>query len=308
MNKKLIAVLIIALVAVFIFVIFLLPKDSTKRPEPSEKLSVAASFYPLYFFAEQIGGEKAEVFNVTPSGTEPHDYEPTARDIAKIEKSRLLILISGFPAWGDKISGSVSGRKIVIVYAGEGLSRGEIVQSGKEITDYHIWLSPVLATQISDKILEGFVKADPNNALYYMANAETLKLKLNSLDAKYKQGLANCKSRTIITSHRAFGYLASAYNLNQIPIAGLSPDAEPSSRQLALIADFAKKHNVKVIFFESLLSPKLSQTIAAEVGAYTSVLDPIEGLAHDDKVAGKNYFDLMEQNLSNLIAALQCTL
>ena len=308
MNKKYIAVLIIALFAVVISVVFLFRDNSSKRDEYSGKISVAASFYPLYFFAGEIGGDNAEVFNITPYGAEPHDYEPTVRDITKIEKSQLLIIIGGLESWGDKIKQSVSGRKIVIVYTGEGLTRGDIVQSGKEITDYHIWLSPILASQMADKILEGFVKADPNNAFYYRANAETLKLKLNNLDAKYKQGLAVCENRNIITSHSAFGYLASTYNLKQIPIAGLSPDAEPSSRQLAMITDFAKEHNVKVIFFESLVSPKLSQTIAAEVGAYTSVLDPIEGLVHDDKVAGKNYFDLMEQNLSNLIGALQCTL
>ena len=127
------------------------------------------------------------------------------------------------------------------------------------------------------------------------------------MDTEYKQGLSSCEGKNIITSHAAFGYLAAAYGLNQVPIAGLSPDAEPSPRQLADIAKFAKDNQVKYIFFESLVSPKLSQTIATEVGAQTLVLNPIEGLSEEEMSHGKTYFSVMQDNLTNLRTALQCT-
>jgi zinc transport system substrate-binding protein len=158
-----------------------------------------------------------------------------------------------------------------------------------------------------NRIAQGFEQVDPDHAAYYESNRRTLDSQLDDLDGEYHRGLAHCATKEVTTSHAAFGYLAAAYGLHQVPIFGLSPDAEPSPRQLASIARFAKTNHVTTIFFESLLSPKLSQTIASEVGAKTMVLDPIEGLTSDDLAAGKNYFTAMRQNLASLRAALQCT-
>jgi zinc transport system substrate-binding protein len=288
----------------------------------SGKIQVAASFYPLYFFASQIGGDKAEVINITPAGTEPHDYEPTAQDIAKIEQSRLLILNGrGLEAWADNIQKNINPQKTSVVLGGMGMDQVcsidlklyplPLTEKQKENicqrqADPHIWIAPFMATNIVQNILDGFVKADPANAEYYQANALILKNKLIALDSKYQNGLANCQLKTFITSHNAFNYLAQVYGLRQIAIAGLSPDAEPSSAQLIDVAKTAKAENIKYIFSESLASPKLSQTIAAEVGAQTLVLDPIEGLTKDEIAAGDNYFTVEENNLKNLQIALQC--
>jgi zinc transport system substrate-binding protein len=157
-----------------------------------------------------------------------------------------------------------------------------------------------------DKITQGFIQIDPDNKNYFQTNADTLKTKLDNLNNEYKQGLANCTEKNIITSHAAFGYLATTYGLNQVPISGLSPDAEPSPQQLVNIVKFAKANNVKYIFFESLVSPKLANTIATEVGAKTLVLNPIEGLSDEQLARGDNYFQEMQNNLSNLKIALQC--
>jgi len=157
------------------------------------------------------------------------------------------------------------------------------------------------------RINEGFDKADPANRAYYDQNAKGLDSSLDQLDAQYKAGLQSCQQKDIITSHAAFGYLGAQYGLTQVPISGLSPDAEPSNQQLAEVTDFARAHHVKYIFFESLVSPKLSDTIASEVGAKTLVLDPIEGLSNDNIQAGKNYFTVMQQNLKNLQLALACS-
>jgi zinc transport system substrate-binding protein len=307
MHKKI--KIIICLLLGFIAIGFLafILNNFQKPSVRSNKLQVAASFYPLYFFSQQIGGEKASVINITPAGAEPHDYEPTAQDITQIENSKLLILNGGgLEAWGENIKQNLNAKNIVIVTVGEGLINRQVLERRENITDPHIWLSPPLAKEIVDKITQGYIQIDSANKKYYQANRDTLKTELTKLDNEYRQELGNCLEKTFITSHAAFGYLASTYGLHQVPIAGLSPDAEPSPQQLAAIVKFAKANNVKYIFFENLISPKLSNTIANEVGAKTLVLNPIEGLSNEEVLRGKNYFTEMQNNLANIKKALQC--
>jgi len=305
MNKKILIYSVTAIVVLFLlgFIVFNLQKNQNNE---TGKIKVSASFYPIYFLAQQIAGDKADAYNITPAGAEPHDYEPTAKDMANIENSNMIVLNGGgLEAWGDNIKQN-SGNKAVIVVAGEGLTTKTIVEENNQRTDPHIWLSPVLAKEMANKILAGFVQIDPENKEYYQANAQVLISKLENLDNEYKQGLADCKNKSIITSHSAFGYLASAYELEQVSVTGLSPDAEPSAQQLAEIVEFAKDNNVKYIFFESLVSPKLSETIATEIGAKTLILNPLEGLTNEEISQGKNYFTEMESNLTNLKTALEC--
>lgn len=303
MNLKYISALIGVLVIAVLGYTFI---HRSAPAESAQKINVVASFYPVYFFAQQIGGDKVAVTNITPAAAEPHDYEPTAQDIAQIESSKMLVLSGGVESWGDKIKQNIDPNKTLIVSASDGLRTQDVTEEGQSVVDPHVWQSPLLAKKMVDAIEKGYETIDPSNAAYYKSNAETLKTQLDQLDAEFKQGLTSCAKKDIITSHAAFGYLATAYHLNQVPIAGLSPDAEPSPQQLADIANFAKKNNVKIIFFESLVSPKLSQTIASEVGAKTMVLDPIEGLSNNDLAAGKNYMTVMRENLANLESALQC--
>jgi len=306
MNKKFIFGV---LLGVILFGLFsLVFKNNTPSPTTSaHKPQVVASFYPLYFFASQIAGDKADVSNITPAGAEPHDYEPTAEDLAKIENSNLVVLNGGnLEAWGDKIKQNINTQKTLVVTAGENLTTQQVVEEDQKIIDPHVWLSPLLAKQMVDNIETGLAKVDSSNASYYQSNALSLKTKLDTLDTEYKQGLSVCAEKNIITSHAAFGYLATDYHLNQVPITGISPDAEPSPKQLADVAKFAKDNHVKYIFFESLVSPKLSETLATEIGAQTLVLNPIEGLSNDEIASGKDYFSEMRSNLANLKIALQC--
>ena len=174
-----------------------------------------------------------------------------------------------------------------------------VEEEGTNQIDPHVWFDPIRAKLEAHAIEQGFEKIDPTKSPYYQQNEKVLDNKLDQLDNAYKIGLKSCSLKDIITSHAAFGYLATRYGLRQIPIAGLSPDAEPSAQQLADVVKFAKDHKVNYIFFESLVSPKLSQTIATEIGAKTMVLDPIEGVSDHDMKAGKNYYTIMQQNLSN---------
>lgn len=297
----------ILLIAVIILVATRDYMPQTSRSASSEKLSVVTSFYPLFFFASEIGGDRADVSNITPAGAEPHDYEPTAKDIQLIESSEVLVLNgANLEAWGDRMVKNANPEKTIIVIAGEGLATQDVIEDGKKIMDPHVWLSPALAKEMAGKIADAMIMADPGSAEYYSSNAKSLSDRLTGLHEEYSQGLSSCARRDIITSHEAFGYMASAYGLNQVSIAGLSPNAEPSPKDVASVAKFAKENGVRHIFFESLVSPKLAETIAMEVGAETLVLNPLEGLGNDEIEQGEDYITEMRANLFNLEKALQC--
>lgn len=307
--KKILFILAIALIAIVLGGNWLLQnKDETS--EEKKKLPVVASFYPLAFFGSEIGGYKATVTNLTPAGTEPHDYEPSARDLANAENSRLIIINGGIENWGDKVKEDAAKRDTTVVTAAEGLMNREVEEEegeGQTIRDPHVWLDPMLAKEEVKKITDGYIQADPQNQGYYENSESILNEKLDQLHRKYQMGLQNCQTKDFVTAHAAFGYLASRYGLNQISISGLSPEAEPSLQQVADITDFARENDIQYIFFETLVNPKLAETLANEIGAKTLVLDPLEGLSEDDINAGKNYFTVMEENLANLQTALQCT-
>jgi zinc transport system substrate-binding protein len=270
------------------------------------KIKTVASFYPLYYFAKEIGDDKADVSDITPSGAEPHDYEPSPQEIAEIESSRLLILNgAGLESWGDSVRQNLSSDTITIV-ASEGLDLQSISEGGKNIEDPHVWLSPIMSEKIAEKITEGFIEADSDNEQYYRRNENALIARLQKLDSDYKSALDDCALHSIVTSHAAFGYLASVYDFTQIPIAGISPDSEPSPKQLAGLSDYIRANHLKYIFFENSSSAKLSETLASEAGAETLVLSPLESLNTDDIARGNDYFTVMEANLSNLKIALEC--
>lgn len=297
-NKILISMVTLAVLA--------LAGCGQKNSTPDGKLRVVTSFYPLYYFSSVIAGDKAVIRNITPAGAEPHDYEPTSQDIVAIEDSQLLILNGvKLESWAAGIKDRLSnGTQIITV--GDALANRKIKDGGNITVDPHVWLDPTLAKQEVVSILEGFLRVDPSNQDYYKANAAMLLNQLDMLDANYSVGLEDCRTRDLVTSHAAFGYLANRYKLNQVAISGLSPDEEPSAKRLAEIAEYAKKNNVEYIFFESLTSPKLAQVIAEEVGAKTVVLNPLEGLSLEEINAGKNYQTVMRDNLANLRIALSC--
>ena len=169
-----------------------------------------------------------------------------------------------------------------------------------------MWLDPVLAQREIEAIRAALAKADPHNAASYTENARVFTERLRALDQRYQRGLAGCARREIVASHASFAYPAKRYRLTEVPIMGLSPESEPSPAQLAQIVRFARRHDVKFIFFETLVSPKLAQTLAREVKAQTLVLNPIEGVTREDQAAGRGYVELMEDNLRNLRTALGC--
>ncbi|MCK9352282.1 MAG: zinc ABC transporter substrate-binding protein [Candidatus Paceibacterota bacterium] len=296
-KKIIILVLGIAAMAIFLYMYAVkIPRDNASKGN----LHVTASFYPLAFLAQEIGGDKVSVTNLTPAGAEPHDFEPSARDMAEIERSRVVIVNGlGLEPWIDNVKKNIDPKKTVLLIAGEGR---DISRKG----DPHIWLNGGIMYAMAKQIALTFAEMDAANGAEYFNNLAEFGDKINVLGAEYRSGLAECDTKSFVTSHDAFGYLAENYGLKQVPIAGLSPDAEPSSKDLGTIAAFAKENNIKYIFFESLVSPKLADTIANEIGAKTLVLNPLEGLTNEDLSNGKDYWSVMRENLANLKIALSC--
>jgi zinc transport system substrate-binding protein len=281
-----------------------------------EVMLVYASFYPMYDFAVKIGGEKVRVVNMVPDGTEPHDWEPAAADVAGLEEAAVFVYNgAGMEHWAEDILEVLQNKALIVAEASAGIElaeghhehEDEEEAEGEEEEGYdpHVWLNPLYAKRETENIKNAFVSADPDNADYYEANYARYAAEFDALDAAFREGLSALPNKDIIVAHEAFGYLCAAYGLNQVPIEGLSPDSEPEPAKMADIIDFAREHDVKVIFFEELVSPKVAETVADAIGAETMVLSPIEGLGDGERAAGGDYFSVMRQNLESLKIALQ---
>ncbi|MCZ7399740.1 MAG: metal ABC transporter substrate-binding protein [Candidatus Methanoperedens sp.] len=272
-----------------------------EQPKSSGKINVVTTFYPMYEFSKRIGGEKTDVSVLVPAGAEPHDWEPGPKDIIRIQSSEIFVYNgAGLEPYVDTLK-NIESRKLIVVDSSEGI---ELIKEG-DATDPHIWLDPVLAKYQVETIEKAFIKADPQNSDYYRANAQALMQDMDALDVYISKELAPAKKKVFISSHSAFSYFAERYGLTQIAIAGLSPDVEPSPAKIAEIVGLARENQVKYIFFETLVSPKLSEVIAKEAGAQTLVLNPIEGISEAQIKKGENYFTLMQENVKNLKLALE---
>lgn len=292
MSKRFIAaaaVLVIAIVATS-----LVFANSHQRAS-EQKLRITASFYPLAEFSRQIGGEKVRVSTVTPAGVEPHDFEPSPRDVVAIQKADVFVYSgTGFEPWAQKLLSDLKGGASLNASAGIELKAG----------DGHYYLDPIFAQKAVDNIARKLAQADPPNREFYETNAAAYKEKLTVVDREYKEALANPPKRIVITSHAAFTYLADRYGFRQVAIAGLAEE-EPSPKHLAEVAELAKENGVRYVFLETLASPRLAKTIADEVGADTLVLNPLEGLTAEEEKAGKDFIGVMRENLRSLRKGLE---
>lgn len=286
--------------------------DISKSP----KVKVIASFYPLYEFARNIGGEIVEVTTFIPIGVEPHDWEPTVGDMQQLGKADVFIYNgAGFEPFGNSVAVSNEFANVIIVEAAKSKGIDLIQSTGDEQEknrtnqgfNPHIWLDPVLVKSQIVAIKDAFVKADPANTKYYEDNANAYLAKLDALDAEIRSGLSSCKKDTFISFHEAFTYFAKRYGLKQVAISGLVPEAEASPAKLKELVDYAKANNVKVIYAEELVDPRLAEVLANEAGAKVMILSPIEGLNNEDIQKGDvTYLAKMEKNLQNLKVGLEC--
>lgn len=269
-------------------------------PAPAEKLKVVVSFFPLYDFARKVGGDRVDVRNLVPAGAEPHDWEPRAGDIKAIGEARVFIFNgAGFEDWVDSVLKAVDNKSLIVVDASQGIQLLE--------DDPHVWLDPVNNQVQVKAIAAALAQADPAGKSAYQANADALVGRLQQLDRDYAAAFAHCERKEIVVSHAFFAYPARRYGLKQVPIVeGFEPDAEPTPKQIAQLARFAKENQVRYIFFETLVSDKLARTLANEVGAETLVLNPLEGLTEEELSQGRDFLDGMRDNLRNLKKGLGC--
>ena len=260
----------------------------------SDDRTVVAAFYPLALAAEQIGGDGISVRNLTPPGVEPHDLELSGSDIRTIADADLVLYLGGGfqPALEDAID-SASAQGVNLLDAVETSEGGE----AEDGVDPHVWLDPVRYAAIAERIGEELGRGP---------QAEPFVAKVEALDREFRRGLSRCERDEIVTSHAAFGYLASRYGLKQVAITGVSPEAEPTPRDLESVVRQVRAIGATTVFFETLVSPRLAETVAREVGARTAVLDPLEGLSEQEIAAGEDYVSVMRENLAALRKALGC--
>ena len=307
--------------------------EASDEPVDPNKLQVMASFYTMHDFAQKIGGEHVQVTCMVPSGTEPHDWEPSTKDITRMEQADVFIYNgAGMEHWVSDVLAGLSNKKLISVEASQGVSLlrsaeeeeshdHEAVHADEDEEDSHehahdhahdhgeydphVWLDPMNAKQEMQNICEAFSEADPEHRADYQANYEKWAKQLDELDKTYQTTLENLSERNIVVAHEAYGYLCRRYNLTQVSIEGMSPDSEPDPGRMADIIDFVRANNVRAIFFEELSGSRTAETVAAETGVKLLTLSPLEGLSDRQEETGGDYFSVMEENLQQLTEALR---
>jgi zinc transport system substrate-binding protein len=291
--------------------------------KPSSKLQVVTTLFPLYDFARTIAGDRAEVTMLLPPGMEPHSFEPKPNDVIRISKAGLFVYTNPYmEPWAATIIKGIDRQQLRVVNAGQGASYATAsAEDGHDHEthgshgaeghaggmDPHIWLDFANASLIVNNILAGFVAADPANARLYRNNAAMLNARLADLDQRYRDGLSSCATRVFLHGgHYTFGYLARRYGLEYRSLSGVSSESEPSAARMAAMVRQIRTSGVRYLFAEELLSPRLSDTLAAEAGVAVLMLHGAHNLGRDDVRRGVGFIGLMEQNLKNLQKGLAC--
>lgn len=285
----------------------------------SDGVVVLASFYPLQYVAQQIGGDLVTVDNLTPPAAEPHDLELSPAQVREIGTADLVVYLSGFQAAVDEGVESRAPEHVVDAADAAGLvehaeeTEEEHAEHADEgdghdhgAADPHFWLDPSRLAAVGQAVADELAAVDPEHADEYAAGALQLGQRLDDLDQEMADGLAACQGATLVTSHAAFGYLADRYALEQVGISELDPEAEPSPARLREIGEVVKANGVTTLYSETLVSPKVTETLAGDLGVSTAVLDPLEGLSEDATAAGDDYVSVMRSNLAALEEGLVC--
>jgi len=265
------------------------------------RLAVVASFYPLQFATQQIGGDLVEVTSLTRPGAEPHDIELTPRDVATVSRASLVVYEKGLQGAVDQAVESEGGNRGLDVAPAAHLD----LRLASGTTDPHFWLDPQRYSEVATVIAGRLARIDPAHRADFEKNAKVFEDELAALSGELTTGLASCQRRDIVTSHSAFAYFAKRFGMRQIAINGISPDQEPKAGALAAVSTYVKGHGVTTVYAETLASPAIAQTVAEETGARMATLDPIEGLT--TRSNGKDYFEIMRSNLTALRAGQGCS-
>lgn len=311
----------------FIIILLLINLIACQKKKEShqtnEGLNVITTLFPLYDFTKHIAREKASVSLLLPPGVEAHSFEPKPGDIVKINKADLFIYTGKYmEPWVESIIKSIDNKNLLIIDTSPGITLLENRAGANKYgvsekpderphkhgsIDPHIWLDFENAGRMVDTILKGLVKKDPANKDYYTKNAETYKAQLDLLDKKYRESLSCCKKDSFIHGgHFAFNYLARRYNLKYLSAYPGSPDSEPTMKQLIALKKKMEELNIKAIFYEELITPRVAEMISKETGAIMLKLHGAHNVSKEELERDVTFLSLMEENLKNLKVGLQC--
>jgi len=315
------------LIAVFVWT------SCQKKEHPvakAQKIRVITTLFPLYDFVKHIGQDRVDALLLLPPGVEPHSFEPKPDDIVQINKADLFVYTGKYmEPWAGDILKGVDNKDLIVVDSSHGISlmeeKGEHQHKHQEAhghkeghkhrhkeghpheVDPHFWLDFGNAQKMIDNILEGFVKRDPSHKEFYSKNAEQYKSRLNDLDLTFKEVLSRCQKKVLVhAGHFAFGYLAKRYGLEYVAAYGFSPDAEPSPKKMVELTKTLKKHGLRHLYHEELITPRVAETIARETGASLLMLHGAHNLTKEEFEKGVTFISLMEENLKSLEVGLQC--
>ena len=286
------------------------------------QLKVVASLFPLYDFARAVGGGNADIALLLPPGVEPHSFEPKPADMVMLNRADIFIYTNRYmEPWVEDLLKGTDRSRFLTVDASRGVDffkrtdrknadAGRLhmtLHAPEEGVDPHIWLDFGNAKMMVDTIRDAFIVRDPAHREAYISNAEQYRAKLDALDGKYRNALSGCRKRTMVDGgHATFGYLARQYGLAYVAAYGLSPDAEPTARDLARISNVLGQEGVKYVFYEELLTPRIAETIARETGASLLRLHGAHNISREELISRTTFLDLMEKNLDQLLTGLQC--
>lgn len=281
-----------------------------------DRVQALASFYPLEFLLQAVGGDLVDVGSLAPAGAEPHDLELSPAQVAQLPGTDLVLYLSDFQPAVDHAVAETGAHALDIASAVDLESWADHTEADHDGEDHaedghdhgsldpHFWLDPHRMSAAATAVADALSEIDPDNAATFERNAAALANDLLSIDEAYQDGLASCDSSVIVASHEAYGYLADAYGLQQAGVSGLDPESEPSPARLREISEIVRAEGVRTIFTESLVNPRVAQVLADDLGIGTAVLDPIEALTPTSD--GADYLAIMRSNLESLRAGLGC--
>lgn len=269
--------------------------------QQSSKINVVASFFPIYEFAKQVGGDRVNIMTLIPAGVEPHDYEPTIQQLQEAENAD-VVFFNGL-GFEDSWIGRINNDNLVDTSSLLNLSQGSKTRNP------HVWLDPVLAKAQVQQVENALIEIDPNNKLYYQNNAMNFTAELDALDSEIKNVLQTCNKKDFVAFHDAFGYFANRYGLIQHSVQGISPEGEVLPQRIEQTIRLADDLGLNVIYAEELVDPRFAEVIAQEIpNGKVLVLSPLEGIEKEEMDTGIGYLDKMEQNISNLKVGLECSI
>ena len=308
MKKKSILWFLICL-----FVLFLVAcgQQTSQESKEATGMKIVTSFYPIYAMVKEVSGDLNDV-RMIQSSSGIHSYEPSANDVAAIYDADVFIYHSHtLESWAGSLNPSLQNSKVKVIEASDGMILERVpgledMDAGKGIDektlyDPHTWLDPEKVAEEAQIIADKLSEQDSANKETYQKNAQSFGDKAHELTKKYQPIFEKSSQKTFVTQHTAFSYLSKRFGLNQLGIAGISPDQEPSPRQLTEIQEFVKTYKVKTIFTESNVSSKVADTLVKSTGVSLKTLNPLEADPQNDK----SYLENLEENMAILAQELK---